>query len=424
MRAPWRRNSAFTLVELLVVVAIIAILAALLLPALTRGKARAQRVTCISDLKQLGTAFQMFAHDHQGRYPMQVPIADGGSMELVQAGENINGVFYFSYRHFQTLANELVATKPLVCPADLDRAAAVSYGLMQNSNVSYFVGVNADYNLPMSILAGDRNITNNGYATASLVRGAYGLRWTSELHVFKGNVLFSDTHVGEINNDNLDFSGSPLASSTFFLPAVRQLVLAGGSGPPSGGGGPPNSGPPSGGPPNSGPPNSGPPTPPPSDGGGGPSPASGGPGPSTGGGGPGSSSGGGGQFSTTTGPGAQPAANRMSAGQPMAPLRDNNMSSRQMAGRASWPDTTPEADASQPAAMASNNAARRAAVRGPDDEPEPPLMWLMGAAKTGGARAGWWLLPILLFLLAALYLYARVKWKMRERRKRRAEADY
>ena len=68
----------FTLIELLIVIAIIAILAAMLLPALNQARERARATTCMNNLKQNGSAFTFYADDNRGF----IPLAHGGKRSV------------------------------------------------------------------------------------------------------------------------------------------------------------------------------------------------------------------------------------------------------------------------------------------------------------------------------------------------------
>lgn len=97
-------SSAFTLIELLVVISIIAILAALLLPALTRAKESANRVRCASNLKQFELAMKIYLNDYQGYFPPR---------------DNTN---YWP----EQLLSYYVNTNLLGCPTDLQRGTPAS----------------------------------------------------------------------------------------------------------------------------------------------------------------------------------------------------------------------------------------------------------------------------------------------------------
>jgi type II secretory pathway pseudopilin PulG len=185
-----RKSRAFTLVEILAIIVCLGLIACALIPALIRAKANQRLAQCVSNLRQTGTAFRLWADDvSQNRYPMRYSFAQGGSLDALTNGE--------VFRHFQCISNELSSTQALTCPADTRQPAAIFQSL-QNSNISYFVGVDADESDPRLALAGDRNWEVNGSSMPTglvTIMTNSGIAWTKDMHRESGNICLADGSV-------------------------------------------------------------------------------------------------------------------------------------------------------------------------------------------------------------------------------------
>src|ERR1017187_6471043 len=99
-----KRWQGMTLLETVVVIVILGVLAAMLLPALAPTHHCGKRISCVNNMKQLGTAYRIWENDNGDKYPMQQTEALGGMQGLLSGSASAG---MFAYLPYSIMQNEM-----------------------------------------------------------------------------------------------------------------------------------------------------------------------------------------------------------------------------------------------------------------------------------------------------------------------------
>lgn len=205
-------GQGFTLVELLTVIAIVALLAALLFPVFLTAQGKAREISCVSNLHQIGAAVSMYAQDYDGLYPYGVDPADKFTPQIWNAFPDFQSqIPTLPYVH-SILQPYIRSSELFHCPTDFgfDREDLTGFeidpnGSPPNASPSSFQKFGTSYYYRTEIAfrhAGEQSFQNPSELNV-LVDGAG--RWHGGLLPWslRYNTLFADSHVKNLTCDRL-----------------------------------------------------------------------------------------------------------------------------------------------------------------------------------------------------------------------------
>lgn len=232
-------SHAFTRTELCFALAGVALVAAVITPALASNRGSSERALCFNNLRRVGMAVNEFKSAHEGLVPWRTLTSDGGTMPTL--GMTKPGAAWYE---FSILSNALPNPRVLTCPSDSGvRVATEFVGTptsytsvgMRSAATSYTIALDVASDNPDSWISGDRNLRPDAFggttcssrvmsaASVNIPATTSQVRWTNAVHgpefghllLNDGSVVFTDTPTARaLITNHEDLNGS-----THFLPA-------------------------------------------------------------------------------------------------------------------------------------------------------------------------------------------------------------
>ncbi|RYX83479.1 DUF1559 domain-containing protein [bacterium] len=186
-----KKSKAFTLIELLVVIAIIAILAAILFPVFAQARERARRASCLSNMKQLGMALQMYVDDYDNLVPPREYTIAGDAnydYQLFVGGKRkkgTSGATAVWYPEFGLLQPYIKSVQVTTCPSSTDLNIRQPYEISAPGQPQGY-GYNQSYLFPGTNPPPNTVAIEKPSETVFLTDSAYALN-ASTLQTWTGN---------------------------------------------------------------------------------------------------------------------------------------------------------------------------------------------------------------------------------------------
>lgn len=200
-----------TLFEVILVILVLAFLAMMLTPTLARPRRHICPTSCVNNLKQIALAYKVWAGDHNDKFPMELSVANGGTMELMNTPD--------AWKTFQVMSNEVCDPRIIVCPQDSQHGYVTNFKDLKGK-ISYFIAASATDEDPQLFLGGDDNLLLDQKAVCSgliSVTSASNLIWDGDRHggyikqgwfsrskkFGAGNIALTDGSVQSTEDSNL-----------------------------------------------------------------------------------------------------------------------------------------------------------------------------------------------------------------------------